>query len=550
MNHIEPTKLKWIGYCRKSSDREDKQTLSIDAQKRELQALAQGEDIEFVNLLTESKTAYKTGRPEFNKMLQLIEEGEVNSIVVYHLSRLARNTADGGRIIYLMDEGKLKRIYTPTKTYENNSDDKFFLQIEFGMTKKSSDDTSTFVKRDIQSKLLKGEFPAWAPIGYLNMDRNGRIAGKLFDTKKQVMLEQSGRMLKRIELDPILAPKMREFFEEALKGNRNLRELSDFAFSLGIRSQRLQKKQGISQINAILTNPFYYSKILLKGQLYHGVHDRIITETEFNEIQTILHDRSKPRAKRMNFAFRGQIRCGVCGLCMVGYTKIKPSGKSYTYYMCSKRRGNCGQRGITLKNLEDQIEIKLNEVAINDRLWRLCLELLKESYGGQIEAQTKQVKVWENQKRVLEMKLKRLLDLRIDGAVSDEEYQSKKGDLSAEKQELNNLIANAQANNSGWLKKAEEFFNDAHSVYETFKNGSPEEKRIAVAKFGFNLTLKDGLLSWEFKKPFNFLVERSSETDYSVGTQDRAVLATQNANFASQVNFWRVRRDLNPRSSP
>ena len=226
MNYIdENKKLNWIAYCRKSTEQEDKQILSIDAQKRELKALAERESIEITDLLAESRTAYKTGRVEFGKMLGLIENGEVNGIVVYHISRLARNTADGGRIIYLMDEGKLKAICTPTKTYVNNPDDKFFLQIEFGMSKKSSDDTSTYVKRDIESKLLKGEYPASVPLGYLNIDRDGKIAGKKFDSKKQIMLEGAGKQLKRVEQDPMTAPLLRKLFDEALTGRENLREL-------------------------------------------------------------------------------------------------------------------------------------------------------------------------------------------------------------------------------------------------------------------------------------------------------------------------------------
>ncbi|MBD3300244.1 MAG: hypothetical protein GF347_02740, partial [Candidatus Moranbacteria bacterium] len=93
-------------------------------------------------------------------MLEEIEKGKANGILVYHLTRIARNSYDGGNVIYMMDEGVIKEIRTPEKAYYSNlSDDKFIMQIHFAIAKKSSDDTSQFVRRDIQTKLLKGEYP-------------------------------------------------------------------------------------------------------------------------------------------------------------------------------------------------------------------------------------------------------------------------------------------------------------------------------------------------------------------------------------------------------
>ena len=53
----------------------------------------------------ENQSAYKAGRPQFNAMLARLEKGEAEGILTYHLTRLARNSYDGGRLIYMMDEG-------------------------------------------------------------------------------------------------------------------------------------------------------------------------------------------------------------------------------------------------------------------------------------------------------------------------------------------------------------------------------------------------------------------------------------------------------------
>ena len=86
--------------------------LSNDAQKRTLLEYAENHNIEIVDIYVESQSAYKKGRPLFNKMLNRIEAGEVDCILTYHLTRLARNSFDGGRIIYMMDDDVIKKIIT------------------------------------------------------------------------------------------------------------------------------------------------------------------------------------------------------------------------------------------------------------------------------------------------------------------------------------------------------------------------------------------------------------------------------------------------------
>ena len=60
------------------------------------------------------------------------------------------------------------QIDTPGKQYLNTPDDKFYLSLEFSMAKKSSDDLSVVVKRGIRQKYERGEYPNFAPIGYIN----------------------------------------------------------------------------------------------------------------------------------------------------------------------------------------------------------------------------------------------------------------------------------------------------------------------------------------------------------------------------------------------
>jgi len=104
---------KFFLYARKSTDVEDKQVLSIEAQLTELREYAKRENIIISTEVVEKQSAKYIGRPLFNKMLDEIEKFGGN-ILAWNPDRLARNSVDGGRIIYLLDTGKLASLKFPT----------------------------------------------------------------------------------------------------------------------------------------------------------------------------------------------------------------------------------------------------------------------------------------------------------------------------------------------------------------------------------------------------------------------------------------------------
>jgi len=125
MNNTLPQ--KFFLYARKSTDVEDKQVLSIEAQLTELRAFAKNENLEIVEEFVEKQSAKIPGRPIFGKMLEKIEKGEAQGILAWHADRLARNSVDGGRIIYLLDCGHIQSLKFPTLWFENTPQGKFML---------------------------------------------------------------------------------------------------------------------------------------------------------------------------------------------------------------------------------------------------------------------------------------------------------------------------------------------------------------------------------------------------------------------------------------
>ena len=84
--------MKVFLYARKSTDDEERQMLSIDAQLNELREYARKESLTIAREFIESMTAKEPGRPVFNDMLRLVERGEADTLLAWHPDRLARNS--------------------------------------------------------------------------------------------------------------------------------------------------------------------------------------------------------------------------------------------------------------------------------------------------------------------------------------------------------------------------------------------------------------------------------------------------------------------------
>src|SRR3989344_4351111 len=158
---------RYFLYARKSTDVEDKQVLSIEAQLAELRLLAKREGLHMVEEFVEKKSAKQPGRPLFNDMLLRIQKGEVQGVVCWKLDRLARNPVDGGQIQWLLQEGTIGHIRTHDHSHYP-SDNVLMMSVEFGMANQFIRDLSSNVKRGLRLKVSQGEFPSTAPVGYLN----------------------------------------------------------------------------------------------------------------------------------------------------------------------------------------------------------------------------------------------------------------------------------------------------------------------------------------------------------------------------------------------
>ena len=98
-----------IIYCRKSTDRDDKQQNSLESQLSACTRTIETNNFTLVDTFVESASAKKSGkRPVFESLLSLCRKGKIDYIVVDEASRLSRNNTDSAKILGLLEEEHIK----------------------------------------------------------------------------------------------------------------------------------------------------------------------------------------------------------------------------------------------------------------------------------------------------------------------------------------------------------------------------------------------------------------------------------------------------------
>src|SRR3989344_1111512 len=180
---VQPVKVKYCLYARKSTESEERQVLSIDSQIKEMLQLADREGLEIVEMKRESHSAKETGtRPVFNERVEDLRAGKYNGILTWAPDRISRNAGDLGKIVDLMDAGGLQEIRTHGQSFRNNPNEKFLLMILGSQAKLENDNRGVNVKRGLRTRCEMGLRPGVAPVGYSNEKHMDRKCHAVVDT--------------------------------------------------------------------------------------------------------------------------------------------------------------------------------------------------------------------------------------------------------------------------------------------------------------------------------------------------------------------------------
>ncbi|TSC87878.1 MAG: recombinase [Microgenomates group bacterium Gr01-1014_7] len=407
----------------------------------------------------------------------------------------------GGKIIYLVDTGKIKLLKFPQFWFDPTPQGKFMLTIAFGQSKYYVDSLSENTKRGLRQKALRGEFPSWAPVGYLNVIRDRR---------------------KTIIVDKKKAPVVVKALEMFATGNYRIMDIGSFLAKHGITTRRTKKGEGGKVIPSdqityqILTNPFYYGHFRFKGELHEGKHSPIITKKLWDAVQKVVKRRSKVITKeRVHKPYMGLFKCGECGYMITAEIK-----KGFTYYRCTKKSKThkCTQLFTREEDVDKQLSDNLLTVSLRQdwadkMLDKLCLEEKEVAQSCQVFVQTKKDEI-----KIISDKLQRLLDSYLDEVIDKDSYLTKKSELLSLKKTLEEQIISFEQTQNVWLEPMKEWIMEAANVANIARGKDLDEKKVLALKiFGSNSTLKDRKVYCEALNQWSALRADPPTRDYAEG---------------------------------
>ena len=398
--------VKYFLYARKSSEAEERQAMSIEAQLVELDLYAKREGINIADRFIESKSAKTPGRTEFNKMLEkMYSSKEPVGIISWHPDRLARNSVDGGQIIYLIDIQKICALKFPTFWFEPTPQGLFMLQVAFGQSKYYSDSLSENVKRGFRQKLRRGEWLGHAPLGYVNNPKTRNIEPDLVKSK-------------------ILESMFRDFADgkATVESLRQRLSFYDITNHKGLYAR--------SHIYTTLKNPVYIGKIKHKGELFEGTFPPIVSNEIFEAVQARMRQSSRPRKSKHkhDFPFTELLKCGECG-CSITAQFVKGHGGLYRYYRCTKKKGACSQGYLQEHQVAEQILTQLKKIVLPESWYKTGLKQIEKIAAEEKIGQKALIQSIGNELIEVKRKLDKLVSGFLEGIIEKDTYLEEKEKL-------------------------------------------------------------------------------------------------------------------------
>ncbi len=497
MEDKEPKYNRVVAYIRKSSEdnlkgEANKQLNSLEYQKDFVKEAITKYKLELVGpIFEDDKTGYEAfARDSFNDLLKYLKDhkGEIDGIVCTEISRLARNFADGGMILWYLQNGTIKRIYTPTKVFTDSSGDQLMVAIEFAMSKKSSDDTGYRTIEGMKSKAKIMKHPARpAILGYITKGPVGR---------------------KEWIIDPIRGPLVKKVFEQFATGNYTFEQIAEYAKNIGLVSKKsvtggFHKNTWRNRLSDLQYTGIFESD----GERIAGEYVPLVDTPLFYRVQEVITDHEHPKVTHLDYAYSSMFKCGLCGGMLSGTHK-----KGITYYRCGKRKLPCKdikrEEYVTEKDLENDLMTAFERIEIDQDTWKEAREYVAEINQPQKLDIKKQI-------RILGEKISAEQSLQI-------EMGRKFAEGKYEQTEYNRLMDNSRQQEASYRKtivKCEnivyeldelmyQFLDNIKYVTNRLRLALPENKREMVDIFCENLVWKDGKARWDWKKPYFIIANR------------------------------------------
>ena len=285
-------------------------------------------------------------RPVFQEMMAWIRanRNEVDYIVVYHFSRIFRNTIDAAitkKELAKYDIRIVSTLLDMGDSFESDLVETIVNAVDEYQVRRSGAD----IAFKMGSKARNGGTIGRARLGYVNVrDTSG------------------GRNIGTVVVDDERAPLVRIAFELFSTGDFTLDSLQEEMTDRGLRTRPGRFPAGPisrSKLAAMLRDPYYTGYVTYKGECIPGRHEPLISHELFEAVQKVLDSRSGPgeRARRHFHYLKGALWCGRCHQDHVEsrmiYTRAKGHGGEYVYFFCRRRQEHaCSSKYIDEESIE------------------------------------------------------------------------------------------------------------------------------------------------------------------------------------------------------
>jgi site-specific DNA recombinase len=485
MNMIA-TNPKYFLYARKSTEDDDKQVMSIEAQLFELREFASRENLEILEEFQESKSAKTPGRPVFGEMMARVEAMGNVGILAWHPDRLARNSIDGGRIIYAVDQRNIVSLRFPTFWFEPTPQGLFMLQVAFGQSKYYSDNLVENTKRGMRQKIRRGEWLTKAPFGYVNNPKT-----------------------RNIEPHPTLSRVVKLAFEEYATGKHGYDSLAEFLALHGVTTGK-GTQLGKASIKRLLSNRAYLGFTKHYDEWYPGSFAPIISPKLFEAVQRVLKTRERPRKSKVghDFPFVGLFRCGECESMITAQWATNRHGSKYRYYRCTKKKGKCGQVYLREEALVAEVKERLQTISLCDEYTEYMLGKVNVWEHEENSSSQSSVQNLRDGIKASEERLERLVESYLDGDIPKTLYVKKKDEIMRSTLALKEKLKDLEHKGNNWVEPLREWILDTKQA--NFLSSSDNFSEIAyfVKKVGTTPTVRDKSVRFGVPVPSQYVAKR------------------------------------------
>ncbi len=184
--------MKAAGYIRVSTEDQAREGISLENQEAKIRAYASINDLELVGVIHDEGASGKSlEREGIVRLLDLVESGKVEAVIVYRLDRLSERTLDTLSLTENFESKGIAFHSISEKVDTKNATGKFFLTIISAVAQMERDMIAERTKDALAHKRHKGEWTGRVPFGF-RIEEN-----RLVEDPEQIKVIQKAKRLRR-----------------------------------------------------------------------------------------------------------------------------------------------------------------------------------------------------------------------------------------------------------------------------------------------------------------------------------------------------------------